>query len=76
MPYDEAYERIIMSAEQEMNVENENLSVKDVIVLGVAMTATCVAVGALAKLGRDLAGEGLSTLKKKLEERKERKNQS
>lgn len=51
---------------------NENLSVKDVIVLTTVATAVIIGVGGLAKLGRDLAEEGLIILKAK----KARKNQN
>jgi hypothetical protein len=41
------------------NEKNENLSVKDVVVLTTAATATIMAVGALARIGSDLAGRQL-----------------
>lgn len=37
------------------NEKNENLSVKDVVVLSTVATATIMAVGALARIGGDLA---------------------
>jgi hypothetical protein len=47
----------------ETNEKNENLTLKDVVVLSAAATATIMAVGGLARLGHDLAGEGLRNFK-------------
>jgi hypothetical protein len=42
------------------NEKNENLTIKDVVVLSTVATATVMAVGGLARLGYDLAGEGIA----------------
>jgi hypothetical protein len=52
--------------------ENENLTFKDVVVLSAAATATIIGVGALARLGYDLADEGL----RKYKSRKAQKSQT
>lgn len=39
------------------NEKNDNLTIKDVVVLSTVATATVMAVGGLARLGYDLGGE-------------------
>ena len=58
-----------MSDQTEEN--NDDLSMKDVFVLSVVATTTIMGVGAIARLGYDLAEEGIN----KLKERRNKKNQ-
>jgi hypothetical protein len=54
----------------ETEEKNENLNVKDVVVLSAVSVTTIVAVGALARLGYDLAEEGIKILKAKRAQKK------
>lgn len=47
------------------NEENENLSVKDVVILSAAATATIMAVGSLARIGYDLTGRQIEIFRAK-----------
>lgn len=55
--------------------EEDNLSMKDVVVLSAVATATIIGVGALARLGADLYTEGVLKFKARKASKTEAKDQ-
>jgi hypothetical protein len=70
MPYSETH-YIGETMENEILEDQENLSVKDQIVLAAFLASTLVGFGFVARIGWDLAGEAKQALK----ERKARKTE-